>query len=97
MELHETVREEALERVAEDQAKRRIDRTGANEKSCVLIDAGAPGLNQLVSWMWLAVTYIRPSGPSAKVSGQRRRGSVSTGSVRLPARREMPLVVGEAI
>lgn len=27
-----------------------------NEKSCVLIEGGAPGVNHCVSWMWLAVT-----------------------------------------
>ena len=29
---------------------------GANEKSCVLMEGGAPGVNHWVSWMWLAVT-----------------------------------------
>ena len=33
-----------------------------------LIEGEASGLNQTVSWMWLAVTYIAPSGPSEKVS-----------------------------
>jgi len=28
---------------------------GAKENSCVLIDGGAPGVNQLVSCIWLAV------------------------------------------
>ena len=41
---------------------------GVKENSCVLIDGGAPGVNQLVSWIWLAVTYIVPSRPSEKVS-----------------------------
>ena len=67
------------------------------EKRAVGTEAGARSLNQGVSMMWDAVTYIVPSGPSEKVSGQRRRLSDRTVRSVPPSHCLTALSVGEVM